>query len=193
MLLTKDQLKSIMFNASAENIERFHQPLNEAMEKYAITTPARMAPFLAQVAHESGCLKYTLEIASGSAYEGRADLGNIQKGDGVKFKGRGLIQITGRNNYITLSEEFAVRLTDHPELLEGPVFASLSAAWFWKWRGLNDIADKPETWTRVWKGKTYSKFEWITVKINGGLNGLADRLRYYEKAKETLHPPVNTV
>lgn len=187
MTLSKDQLKAVMFRATAENLERFVQPLNEAMEKYKINTPQRIAAFLAQVAHESGCLKYTLEIASGEAYENRSDLGNINKGDGVKFKGRGLIQITGRTNYTILSEEFAVRLIEHPELLEGPIFASLSAAWFWDWRGLNDVADKADAWTKTWKQRLLTKFEWITIKINGGLNGLEDRKGYYDRAKKIFN------
>lgn len=186
MILTKEILKACLPHATQANIDRFLDPLNQAVEKYSINTPARLSCFLPQIAHESGSLKYVLEIASGEAYEGRKDLGNINPGDGVRFKGRGLIQITGRNNYTTLSEEFAVRFTDHPEKLEEPLYAALSAGWFWKWRDLNSVADKPDDWIREWKGRKYNRFEWITVKINGGLNGLADRLRYYELAKKAF-------
>jgi len=189
MTLTREDLKACLPYASEANLDRFLDPLNLTIERYEINTPARLACFLPQIAHESGCLKYVLEIATGEAYEGRVDLGNIQTGDGVRFKGRGLIQITGRNNYTTLSEEFAVRFTDHPEKLEEPLFAALSAGWFWKWRDLNLIADKPDDWVRERKGRKYNRFEWITLKINGGLNGLADRLKYYELAKQRFFKP----
>jgi putative chitinase len=133
-MISKEQLHQIMPYASGENLEKFCQPLNETMDKYQINTPQRMACFLAQLAHESGCLKYVKELATGQAYEGRKDLGNIEPGDGVKFKGRGLIQITGRTNYGALSKALGADLINHPELLEGPVYASFSAwtEWIWK-------------------------------------------------------------
>ena len=159
--------------ASAENLEKFCQPLNETMERYQINNPQQMACFLSQLAHESGCLKYVKELATGQAYEGRKDLGNVQPGDGVKFKGRGLIQITGRTNYGALGKALGADLINHPELLEGPVYASLSAGWFWDSRKLNDPADVLD-------------FTRITKRINGGVNGMADRLKYFELAKKTL-------
>lgn len=187
MLITKSQLQACLPYADSEKIDQFLSYFNAGIERYKINTPNRLACFLPQIAHESGCLKYVLEIADGKAYEGRTDLGNINSGDGPRFKGRGLIQITGRNNYITLAEEFAIDCENHPELLEQPRWATESACWFWNWRGLNEIADKPDTWLREWKKRKYNKFEWITVKINGGLNGLADRLKYYEIAKKTFN------
>ena len=96
----------------------FCEPLNNAMEKYSINTLLREAAFLAQVGHESGRLFYVKEIASGKAYEGRKDLGNTKVGDGVKFKGRGLIQITGRTNYKQCGTDLKLDLLTHPELLE---------------------------------------------------------------------------
>src|SRR6478736_7421705 len=99
MNLTKDDLKRIMPLASASALDRFCEPINSTLPKYLINTPTRIAAFLAQIAHESGQFRYVKELASGEAYEGRKDLGNTQPGDGKKFKGRGLIQITGRNNY----------------------------------------------------------------------------------------------
>jgi putative chitinase len=176
MTLSKAQLKNCMPYATAQNIERFIQPLNDAMQKYGITTPERVACFLAQLAHESACLRYTKEIATGKAYDtGKlaTDLGNTPEadGDGQKYKGRGLIQITGTYNYKALAKEFGVDFTSNPELLEGPVYASLSAGWFWQTRRLNELADKMD-------------FKTITKRINGGLNGYEDRLKYFELAKK---------
>lgn len=173
-MISKEQLHSIMPHATAENLEKFTQPLNETMEKYQINTPQRISCFLAQLAHESGCLKYVRELADGKAYEGRKDLGNSESGDGVKFKGRGLIQITGKINYAALSKEFGQDFLQHPELLEGPVWATMSAGWFWSTRKLNEFADM-------------MAFERITKRINGGLNGYADRLKYLELAKKTFN------
>lgn len=181
-----------MPNATDENIEKFLPHLNYAMDKYRISNYNRITCFIAQIAHESGSLKYVRELADGMAYEGRRDLGNVDIGDGPKYKGRGLIQLTGRNNYITLSEEFGVDLIGHPERLEQPMYAANSAGWFWKWRGLNEIADYPEEWRKDYKGKARDKFEWISIKINGfnskinAPNGLPDRIKHYELAKNAL-------
>jgi putative chitinase len=147
--------------------------LNAAMEEFGIDTPERQAAFLAQIAHESGSLRYVRELADGLAYEGRKDLGNVFNGDGVRFKGRGLIQITGRANYEAVTHALGVDVLTDPELLEQPELACRSAAWFWKSRGLNELADKGD-------------FKKITRRINGGYNGYADRLAYYEKAKGVL-------
>ena len=97
-VITGAQLQSIMPFAKAR-IPSFVAPLNAAMYEFHINSPLRQAAFIAQIAHESGELRYVKEIASGAAYEGRKDLGNTQPGDGMRYKGRGLIQITGRNNY----------------------------------------------------------------------------------------------
>lgn len=152
----------------------FAGPLTAAMEEFGIAaTPLRQAAFLAQIAHESGSLRYVLEIASGAAYEGRADLGNNEPGDGPYFRGRGLIQITGRSNYRQCGEALGLPLLDEPELLEEPANAARSAAWFWHSRGLNELADAQD-------------FERITRKINGGLNGYADRCEHYKRARLVL-------
>ena len=171
-MITKSDLKRIMPQATASNINRFLDPLNQTMGKYEINTPIRIQSFLAQVAHESGQLYYVRELASGEAYEGRKDLGNIQPGDGVKFKGRGLIQITGRANYEALSKDLGVDFTSNPELLEGAVYAAESAGWFWKRNNLNAIAE--------------TDFKLLTKRINGGYNGLADRMEFFNNAKEVI-------
>jgi putative chitinase len=152
-------------------------PLSAAMALYSIDTPVRQAAFLAQVGHESGRLVYVHELwgptAQQKGYEGRADLGNIAVGDGFKYRGRGLIQVTGRANYTTAAVALNLSLVDHPELLEDPDNAALSAAWFWNAHNLNDLADA-------------GAFETITRRINGGLNGLADRLVLWGSAKAAL-------
>ena len=165
-------LQSIMPYAKAR-IPSFIAPLNAAMQEYHINSPLRQAAFIAQIAHESGELRYVKEIASGAAYEGRKDLGNTQPGDGMRYKGRGLIQITGRNNYAECGKAMGVDLITNPELLETNGLACRSAAWFWASRGLNDLADKGD-------------FERITKRINGGLNGYQERLVYHARAKTAL-------
>ena len=143
------------------------------MAEFEINTPARQAAFLAQIGHESGQLRYVRELASGAAYEGRKDLGNTQPGDGVRFKGRGLIQITGRANYLKCGEALGLDLIADPELLEQPINACRSAGWFWESRGLNALADAGD-------------FLRITKRINGGTNGLADRQALYESAQQVF-------
>lgn len=172
-MITKEQLKQIMIYASQANIEKFHGPLVDTMATYFIDTPVRMAMFLAQLAHESGCLKYVQEIADGKAYEGRKDLGNVLSGDGVRFKGRGLIQITGRANYTHLSKDFGVDFIANPWLIEQPQYAALTAGWFWNKNNLNQWCDKND-------------FKTLTKRINGGYNGLADREKYLERAKKVF-------
>jgi putative chitinase len=171
--MTKELLQKCLPYAKPENIEKFGGKLIEAMQFYEIDTPRRQAAFLAQLAHESGSLRYVEEIASGEAYEGRADLGNTQPGDGKRFKGRGLIQITGRNNYKEVGEELLYDFISKPEELERPGPATYSAAWFWFSRHLNRLAD-------------IDAFEKITRKINGGINGMDDRLKHWETAKKVL-------
>ena len=172
-MITHEELREILPHTSETRIMLFADPLNASMEEFEIDTPERQAAFIAQIAHESGGLRYVRELASGEAYEDRADLGNTETGDGVRFKGRGLIQITGRANYRLCGEALGVDLVGNPELLETPDLACRSAAWFWKDRGLNELADKGD-------------FKLITKRINGGYNGYRERLAFYEKAQEVL-------
>lgn len=172
--ITLQQLQKIMPYAG-RRAGTYLEPLNLAMWEFGIDTPMRQAAFLAQIAHESGSLKYVREIASGEAYEGRRDLGNTEPGDGVRFRGRGLIQITGRANYrdCSLGLYGDERLLQQPEILEGTVDACRSAGWFWQTMNLNKLAD-------------IGAFRPITRAINGGFNGYDDRLAYYERAKAVL-------
>jgi len=167
-----DQLLTIM-PFSGRKAALFLNSLNAAMAEFDINTPARQAAFLAQIGHESGQLRYVRELATGHAYEGRHDLGNIRAGDGVCYKGRGLIQITGRANYAACGAGLGLDLLTHPDLLEQPVNACRSAGWFWKTRGLNALADDGDQLR-------------ITKRINGGTNGLADRLALFAVAKRVL-------
>lgn len=160
-----------------ERAQRWADPLNAAMIEYGIATPARIAAFLAQIGHESGRLRYVREIwgptAAQSRYEGRADLGNLCLGDGRFFMGRGLIQITGRANYKALGAALGLDLESSPKLLEQPAAAARSAAWFWKTHGCNELADD-------------GLFSSITKRINGGLNGQAERVALWESARRAL-------
>jgi putative chitinase len=145
----------------------------DRMQAAGINTPLRMAHFLAQTGHESGDLLYTEELASGQAYEGRADLGNTQPGDGPKFKGRGLIQLTGRANYVAYGQSIGQDLTvdgNWAKVATDPSLAVDVACWFWTKHDLNALADNDQLNT-------------ITQRINGGLNGLPDRTEHLERAK----------
>lgn len=172
--MTLHDLKAICRVTSQKRLVSFLDPLNDAMHEFDINTPHREAAFIAQVAHESGGFHYVRELASGDAYEHRADLGNLQPGDGRKYRGRGLIQITGRDNYRKCGDALSVDLVANPELLEGAVLACRSAAWYWSDHGLNELADQHD-------------FRKITIRINGGLNGWQDRIQYWERAKVALN------
>lgn len=171
-MITLAQLRKIMPFAG-DRSDMFLDALNSAMEAFEISTPLRQAAFLAQIAHESGSLRYVKEIATGAAYEGRRDLGNIKAGDGPRFKGRGLIQITGRTNYRKVGAALDLDCEIRPDLLESRENACRSAAWFWQSHGLNELADVRD-------------IERITRRINGGLNGQADRLVLYSMALAAL-------
>lgn len=147
-------------------------------EEFDINTPLRWSHFLAQIAHESAELRYSEEIASGKAYDtGKlaVRLGNTPQadGDGQMYKGRGLIQITGRANYEAYKKYCGFDVVTKPQLLAQPVGAIRSAMWFWKSKGLNELADRDE-------------FTVITKRINGGINGIEDRRKYLARAKRVL-------
>ncbi|WP_454833224.1 glycoside hydrolase family 19 protein [Pseudomonas veronii] len=176
MPITEQHLLQILPNAGRQ-AGVFASALSLAMDRYQINTRLRMAAFIAQVGHESGQFRWLKELwgptAQQAGYEGRDDLGNTVKGDGSKYRGRGLIQITGRANYAACGEALGLDLINQPELLEHPQYAAMSAAWFWSVNGLNTLAD----------ARDLTK---ITRRINGGLNGLADRQALYDKALKVL-------
>lgn len=169
--------------ATAMNIpparaQKWAPALSLAMEAANINNRRRQAAFLAQIGHESGSLGYVKELGGDkyfAKYDGRADLGNTQPGDGSKFAGRGLIQITGRANYAKASKALFGddRLLKTPELLEQPEWAAKSATWYWTTRNLNALADQ-------------DRFTDITKAINGGTNGLEDRKARYRIALSVL-------
>ena len=176
-MITAEQLKQILPQATAANIEMYLPFLNSLLPKFGIDNNVRLAAFLAQVGHESGQLRYNKEIwgptAAQKGYEGRKDLGNIIAGDGVKFKGRGLIQITGRANYSNFGQTNGVDCINNPSLLELPEYAVMTACWFWQKNNLNKYADSGD-------------FKTLTKRINGGYNGLEDRIQIWERAKKIL-------
>ena len=176
MSITQQQLLQILPNAG-QVASVFVPVLNAAMGHYQIVGTKRVAAFIAQIGHESGQLKYVKEIwgptAAQARYEGRKDLGNTVAGDGSKYRGRGLIQITGRANYMTCGEGLGLDLIKQPELLEKPQHACMSAAWFWATKGLSTLADA-------------GQFDKITQRINGGQNGAADRQALYARALKVL-------
>ena len=174
MTLTLSQLGQIMPNAQkAGRTSKYIDALNAVMEKYHITTPLRMAHFLSQVAHESGELRYNEEIASGSAYEGRKDLGNTVKGDGRRFKGRGLIQLTGRTNYTAFAKTTGCDCVNHPELVAQIPWCVETAGWYWNSRKINEAAD-------------IDAFVTVTRRINGGTNGIESRREFLIRAKKAF-------
>jgi len=172
VLVTQDQATYI-FQTQTNNL--IFCDLNACLIKFGITDKEDIRQFLAQCAHESGGLQYLKELASGDDYEGREDLGNIQAGDGRKYKGGGLIQLTGRENYT----KFADFMGD-PEIVNQGVdyvanrYPVSSAGYFWYSNGISD---------RVKNGAT---IEDTTRIVNGGLNGLSDRVYFYNRAKEVI-------
>lgn len=173
MIVTAAELCQIMPQASRRRVDEFVGGLCNSFTEFEINTGLLAAHYLAQIACESIQLTYTQEIASGVRYEGRLDLGNTQPGDGVKFKGRGLLQITGRHNYAECGKALGLPLLEHPELLELPTYAAQSAGWFWKSHGLNQIAATDD-------------IRAVTKRINGGYNNLADRTIFYSRARKVL-------
>lgn len=174
--LSEGKLEGILIHAPAATVARFYPALLAALQTGAMDTPRRQAHFLAQVAHESGELRYTEEIATGAAYEGRKDLGNTRPGDGPRYKGRGLIQLTGRANYAAYGKARGADFLKTPERISAePALAADVAVWFWQRHSLNAAADRNDIVA-------------ITRAINGGQNGLANRKALLARALWFLEP-----
>lgn len=181
MKVTREQILAIMPNAK-DKVDAFLPYINGYAEVFHIDTPKRMAHFLAQIAHESGELRYTKELGNRNYFHkydvGKLKnmLGNLKDGDGYKYRGRGLIQITGRANYQAYqnSKYCTGDIMEHPELLELPLGATKSAMWWWWKHDLNKLADS-------------DSFLAITKTINGGTNGLESRRKFLARAKKVFN------
>lgn len=170
-LISKEQAEAIFGNPIHENEL---QDLNACLARYEINTSARIRHFLSQIAHESGGLRWLKELADGTDYEYRDDLGNTQAGDGPKYKGAGAIQLTGRANY----EAFSQAIKDS-KVMEGCDYVSQtypfsSAGFWWHNNSMNALCDSG------------AAVEDVTRRVNGGQNGLDDRKSYYEKASRSI-------
>jgi len=168
----------IMAHGTELGIKRYLPMLHTALPRFELNIPLRIAHYLAQVGHESMSFVYTEEIASGTGYEGREDLGNTESGDGVRFKGRGLIQLTGRDNYTAYANYLSVDLLqpgNETLVSSTPEYALDVNLWFWEKRRLNGYADSDD-------------LKAITRRVNGGCNGLEDRKQYLHRAKFFLLP-----
>lgn len=178
MVITADQLIQAMPGLELDRADQLLDGFNMAAQLAEINTPRRMAHWCAQLGHESSSLRYMEEIATGQAYEGREDLGNVRPGDGRRFKGHGPIQVTGRANHAAATKwmrterwiDSSIDFEKTPELLASPEYGFLGAAWFWSTRRLNALAD-------------HDKIDTVTRVINGGLNGLSDRKARLELCK----------
>lgn len=181
MTLQDNDLARIMPNLGAAKRASYLPFLQRAMDEFEINTPLRAAAFLAQIAHESGEFRWMEEIWGPTAAQRRyepvtsksRDLGNTEVGDGKRFKGRGPIQLTGRANYKRYGDILGLNLTADPMSAATPEVGFRTAGLYWKRNGLNELADR-------------QLFQTITRRINGGLNGLEDRTRYYVRAKAVL-------
>ncbi len=182
-MITIDELKKIMprMVKNPKTCAALYPHLCKAMDEAGINTKLRMAAFLAQISHESGELKWMEEIWGPSEAQKRYEppstlatkLGNTKKGDGLKFKGRGPIQLTGRSNYKACGDALGLDLIANPEAAASLEAGFRVACWFWTSRKLNALADK-------------SEFDAITKAINGGYNGKPERDAYYAKALSVL-------
>lgn len=175
-VLAPPWLSLLYLRARDEDVADFSSRLQQVMANRHIDTPLRQAHFLAQVGHESGEFRFRAEIANGEAYQGRVDLGNLQPGDGRRFKGRGLIQLTGRANYGEYGRAIGreAELLATPELVEtDPDLCVDVAGWFWAKKNLNNLADVDDLTS-------------LTKRVNGGLNGIDDRRRLLLRAKALL-------
>lgn len=170
-MLTKQQAEAIFGNPIYENELK---DLNACLSRYQINTATRMRHFISQIAHESGGLRWMKELDDGSYLEGRDDLGNVNPGDGPKYKGAGVIQLTGRANYQAFSQSIG-----DPRIMEGCEYVAqtypfTSAGFWWDNNDMNALCDRGAT------------VEDVTLRVNGGYNGLDDRQYFYDKAEQVI-------
>ncbi|UAA37909.1 glycoside hydrolase family 19 protein [Paraneptunicella aestuarii] len=204
--ISADDLKAMIPNASEENLAKYLPALNDVLPQFSIDTPLRVAHFIAQVAHESGALRHSVENLNYSAaalrsvfgkyfttdemaqeyhrqperianvvYANRMGNGDSESGEGWKYRGRGLIQLTGKDNYHSCSQKIGLDLIANPDLVSDDPKVSVSVAcWYWNSRNLNEVADNDDVLT-------------VTKKINGGTHGLDDRKDYLDRCKHVLN------
>ena len=177
--LTFDNFYNLFEGISRTRAQALYPYFVSSMQKANINTCLEISAYVAQLSHESSGLRYFEEIASGSAYEGRTDLGNTQPGDGRRYKGRGPIQLTGRSNYRNAGNKLGLPLESKPELVCMPSAGFLAVVYYWTmtWRG--DLSDYGRT-------GTYNDFVALTRAVNGGTNGLQDRLNRWYKARSYM-------
>lgn len=173
--ITAQMLFAIAPQGNPTVINGLVDPLNQYLDQYGINTLLRFDHFFGQAAEETAGFKVLVEYASGREYENRRDLGNVQPGDGPRFKGRGIFQLTGRANYERMGQLLNVDLVNNPDLAANPDIAVRTACEYWKTHNLQAYADQDDT-------------QGITRRINGGLNGLADRELYTTRADRVFTP-----
>lgn len=191
MIISKEHLETIA-GQKTKLISILPEWINKICPGFEIDTPREYAHFLAQACHETDHFRTLEEYSSGKAYEGRKDLGNVIIGDGIRFKGRGIFQTTGRANYKQLGTKKGNPdlFLKNPELLEQPEYAVWSACVFWKSRNLIDASNNDDSviLSKKYKGQIIKvpPVEYISITINGGRNGLEERKKFYERAKKVL-------
>ena len=193
MIITVDTLKQIAPGSKKTRYRLLGDLstwMNTEFPLYDIDTHQEVRHILAQLAHESDSFNTLEEYASGKAYEGRVDLGNVLAGDGKKFKGRGPIQVTGRKNYSLMGAEmgFPDLFIESPHLLATPEYGVRSACIFWNSRNLSEFANMPDT-TKIWVkrlNRHLEPIEYITWRVNGGFTHIDLRKQFYERAKAII-------
>lgn len=200
MIITVDILKDIAPRSKKSNYKHLAGLslwMNHWFPEFNIDTKSEICHFLAQLAHESDSFNAMEEYASGTAYEGRSDLGNIKPGDGIKFKGHGPLQITGRRNHQLMGVRAGapMKFIDNPKLLTTPEWGVWAACIFWIDRGLLDISNLSDESRLPYKikredgssfVKMVSPIEYISRRVNGGTNGLNERILFYEQTKKVI-------
>lgn len=172
-ILTFEEFQKLFPALPTQRAEEYFPHFLSACKEFDIVTPERIAAFAAQVSHESLQLLYWVEFASGDAYEGRADLGNTEPGDGRRFKGRSPIMLTGRANYRKAGAALGVDLENNPDLAASVEVGFRVAGWYWKTWGCNELADAGD-------------FRKLTFRINGGYNHYVERFFHWRRCRKVM-------